>query len=175
MPQLVEIGVLARPHGIRGEVCVHYFATSPKLLQGELYAQAGNLPPRPIRVTGLRMHHGQPIVTIEGVPDRSGAEMLRGQRLLIPEEVLPPTEEDEHYIYELIEYEVFDKTSEARLGRLDHVLFYGEQETWVILDDAKKEILLPAVPQFVDSIDDNTRRILVSPPEGLLELYGVTR
>ena len=56
-------------------------------------------------------------------------------------------------------------------GVLDHVLFHGEQELWSILTPEGKEILLPAVPEFVADIDLDTGIIRITPPEGLLELY----
>lgn len=58
-----------------------------------------------------------------------------------------------------------------KLGVLDHVLFHGEQELWSILTPEGKDILLPAVPEFVADIDLDTEIIRITPPEGLLELY----
>ena len=65
---------------------------------------------------------------------------------------------------------VLDATGE-QLGTLDHVLFHGEQEVWSILTPDGKEILLPAVPEFVADIDLDAEIIRITPPEGLLELY----
>ena len=48
---LVEIGMLARPHGIRGEIRVNYYADSLELLRGDVvYLQAGNKPPRKMEI-----------------------------------------------------------------------------------------------------------------------------
>ncbi len=174
MASLVEIGVLTRPHGIRGELCVNYYAESFDLLRGELFLQAGQRPAKKIRVTQVRMHHGQPVITVEGVTDRSMAEQLRGQVLLIDETALPPLEEDEFYLHELLGFMVEDKDSAISLGVLDDVHFYGEQEVWAIRTADDKEFLLPAVPEFVAEIDTDARLIRVTPPQGLLEVYGIT-
>lgn len=58
---LVEIGTLARPHGIRGEIRVNYYADSLELLRGDVvYLQAGNKPPRKMEIDTIRMHQGTP-------------------------------------------------------------------------------------------------------------------
>ena len=124
---LVEIGTLARPHGIRGEIRVNYYADS--------------------------------------------LELLRGQTLLIPESALPELDEDEVYLHDMLGLSVVLDATGQKLGVLDHVLFHGEQELWSILTPEGKEILLPAVPEFVADIDLDTEIIRITPPEGLLELY----
>ena len=124
---LVEIGMLARPHGIRGEIRVNYYADS--------------------------------------------LELLRGQTLLIPESALPELDEDEVYLHDMLGLSVVLDATGQKLGVLDHVLFHGEQDLWSILTPEGKEILLPAVPEFVADIDLDTEIIRITPPEGLLELY----
>lgn len=59
----------------------------------------------------------------------------------------------------------------SRLGTLEQVLFHGEQEVWVIVTPDGREVLFPAVPEFVPDIDLDAEIIRIAPPEGLLELY----
>ena len=170
---LVEIGTLARPHGIRGEIRVNYYADSLELLRGDVvYLQAGNKPPRKMEIDTVRMHQGTPLIRFVEAPDRTAAEFLRGQTLLIPESALPELDEDEVYLHDMLGLSVVLDATGQKLGVLDHVLFHGEQELWSILTPEGKEILLPAVPEFVEAIDLDAGRILVAPPAGLLELYA---
>ena len=169
---LVEIGTLARPHGIRGEIRVNYYADSLELLRGDVvYLQAGNKPPRKMEIDTVRMHQGTPLIRFVEAPDRTAAEFLRGQTLLIPESALPELDEDEVYLHDMLGLSVVLDATGQKLGVLDHVLFHGEQELWSILTPEGKEILLPAVPEFVADIDLDTEIIRITPPEGLLELY----
>ncbi len=169
---LVEIGTLARPHGIRGEIRVNYYADSLELLRGDVvYLQAGNNPPRKMEIDTVRMHQGMPLIRFVEAPDRTAAEFLRGQTLLIPESALPELDEDEVYLHDMLGLSVVLDATGQKLGVLDHVLFHGEQEIWAILTPEGKEILLPAVPEFVADIDLDTEVIRITPPEGLLELY----
>ena len=166
------IGKLARPHGIRGEIRVNYYADSLELLRGDVvYLQAGNKPPRKMEIDTVRMHQGTPLIRFVEAPDRTAAEFLRGQTLLIPESALPELDEDEVYLHDMLGLSVVLDATGQKLGVLDHVLFHGEQELWSILTPEGKEILLPAVPEFVADIDLDTEIIRITPPEGLLELY----
>ena len=100
---LVEIGTLARPHGIRGEIRVNYYADSLELLRGDVvYLQAGNKPPRKMEIDTVRMHQGTPLIRFVEAPDRTAAEFLRGQTLLIPESALPELDEDEVYLHDML-------------------------------------------------------------------------
>ena len=157
---LVEIGTLARPHGIRGEIRVNYYADSLELLRGDVvYLQAGNKPPRKMEIDTVRMHQGTPLIRFVEAPDRTAAEFLRGQTLLIPESALPELDEDEVYLHDMLGLSVVLDATGQKLGVLDHVLFHGEQELWSILTPEGKEILLPAVPEFVADIDLDTEII----------------
>ena len=119
----------------------------------------------------MRMHKGRPLVIFEGVNDRTAAELLRGHVMLVPEDTLPELDEDEVYLHDMLGLSVVLDATGQKLGVLDHVLFHGEQELWSILTPEGKEILLPAVPEFVADIDLDTEIIRITPPEGLLELY----
>lgn len=169
--RLVELGVVGRPHGIRGEVRLTWYADSLDLLQGEVLLKAGDLPPRRVEVRSVRTSGNVPLVLFTGVADRSAAETLRGQSVLVPESALPECADDEVYLHELIGFAVRLDATGAPLGVLEHVDFYGEQELWVIGTPGGKEVYLPAVPEFVAEINAAIKEIRITPPEGLLELY----
>ncbi len=171
---LIEIAVLGRPHGIRGEVRLQYFADSTELLDGELYLGTGKQPPRRIVVQRWRLHQGIPLVIFEGFDDRTKAEPLRGQRLFVPASMLPPLDDDEVYLHELLGLQVVLDDSGLLVGTLEGIDDQGAQELWHIVAADKKELFLPAVPEFVAAVDLDAECIRITPPEGLLELYGFT-
>ena len=173
MSDFVEIGVIGRPHGIKGELCVIYYAESPDLLHGSLFLRAGKEQPRAVTVQAVREHRNQLIIRIEGVADRSAAEVLRGQSLLVPVEAMPALD-DEVYLYELMGFAIIDDVSGKLLGHLDHVMFHTDPEVWAIVAPDGKEFFLPAVPQFIADIDMQAESIRITPPEGLLDIYGIT-
>lgn len=101
-----------------------------------------------MRVTSWRYWQGRLILRLDGVDDRSAAELLRGQELLIEGARLPEADEDEAYLHDMIDLPVFVREGEdgARpLGVLDHVLFPAGQEIWSIRAYREGEYA-PAIP-----------------------------
>lgn len=194
---LLAMGRITKAHGIRGEVCVNFYADSPRVLNGELYlappetalSASTNARPnarseqtlRPVKAASIRMDHAHLLIRFEGINDRTEAEKLRGLDLLVPEASLPPLEEGEAYLHELPGLAVFvleEDGTESELGTIQSVSSPAGQELWTItplaaLADGRKnaEILFPAVPEFVHAIDLSRRRVVICPPPGLLELY----
>ena len=148
---LVVLGRLTKPHGVKGEIRVDYYADSADLLEKPLMLRAGRFAPRPVRIREWHLWKDQLILSIEGCNDRSKAEQLRGQELLIDASFLPEAEEDEPYLRDLIGLSV----------RLEDGTVVGELEN----------VDFPAVPEFVRDIDLTAETATIAPPEGLLDLY----
>ena len=170
---LVVLGRLTKPHGVKGDIRVDYYADSADLLDKPLMLRAGRFAPRPIRVRDWHLWKDQLILGIEGCNDRSAAEQLRGQELLIDASFLPEPEEDEPYLRDLIGLSVRLEDG-TTVGELEDVDFPAGQEMWVIRapeESGGYEILFPAVPEFVRDIDLSAGTATIAPPEGLLDLY----
>lgn len=170
---LVVLGRLAKPHGVKGDIRVDYYADSADLLDKPLMLRAGRFAPRPIRVRDWHLWKDQLILGIEGCNDRSAAEQLRGQELLIDASFLPEADEDEPYLRDLIGLSVRLEDGTV-VGELESVDFPAGQEMWSIRapeNEGGYEILFPAVPEFVLDIDLSAETVTIAPPEGLLDLY----
>ena len=167
----IHMGTLSRPHGIRGEICVDWYADSPELLGGVFYLQGGQESPRKVEGARVRMHQGRPLLTLPHVPDRTAAETLRGVRILVARESLPPLSEDEAYLHDILGLSVIDQDTGQVLGVVEHVEFTAGHDLWSIRSEDGREILLPAVEEFIADIDLDAGVVRVSPPPGLLDLY----
>ncbi len=177
---LVAVARVAKAHGIRGELCMDIHADSPLLFApgSTLFLAPAPLPgqkgrggrPRPYVVKTSRDHNGRLILTLEGVADRNAAEALRGAEVLIAEADLPPPDEGEEYLHRLLGSKVF-LADESLVGVFEAILDTPGQLTWVITAASGKEILFPAVPEFLLGLDADAKVIHIDPPPGLLELY----
>ena len=161
----VYLGMLMRAHGLKGEILVERDSPLPSR---RVYLQCGAEAPRPVRVTGERIHKGRMSIFLEGVEDRTAAEALRGGRLLFPTAELP---DDGVCLHQLPGLEVVLHESGRSIGVVDRVEFPAGREIWVIRAPDGREALLPAVDDFVEALDLEARRATVKPPPGLLELY----
>lgn len=168
--QFIQIGLVIKPHGLRGEVCVEYFADSPSLLQETVWLKQGKGPVTECAVLGTRKHKGRELLLLDNCTDRDAAEALRGTKVYLPKEMLPELSEDEIYVHMLEGLTVLDDAG-TPIGTIEDFQFNGESEVWVIRTPQKKEVLFPATQEFVSNIDVDAGTVTITPPPGLLELY----
>lgn len=171
---LVPVGYITKAHGIRGEVILVLQAESPDILaQGIFVRPRHGGATRPMRVVGMRRHHGNLLLSLEGVVTRNDAELLRSHTVLVSERMLPPLEEDEIYLRDLPGLKVFvsEDGRECELGVIREVSAPAGQDLWTIATENGREILFPAVDEFILSIEPENGKALIAPPPGLLDLY----
>ena len=108
------------------------------------------------------------MVGFEGVTTVEEAEALRGTELRIPEEARMVLGPGEYYLYDLVGCEVRTTTG-VELGRVQSV-YTGAGGALLGVDRDGAEVLVPLVKTMVPEIDVAARRIVVDPPEGLLEV-----
>jgi 16S rRNA processing protein RimM len=173
---LVLLGEVTKPHGIRGEVCVKCHADSPDVfarLRSVLLARPGRSglseeAPRPVRILGYRPHKVGLLFRFAGVEDRNRAAELRGSRLLAKASDLPALAEDEVYLHQVVGLAAHLPDG-SRLGEVEAADASSGQEIWLIRTGDGREVLLPAA--FVAGLDLDAGVATVDPPPGLLDLY----
>ncbi|MEW6319790.1 MAG: ribosome maturation factor RimM [Acidobacteriota bacterium] len=169
---LILVGVVARAHGNRGEVIVNLETDFPELRfrpSATLQAARPGHAPRPLRIRAVRFHQGRPVLTLEGVESMDDAEALAGAELRVPPDdqaALPP---GSYYHHQLVGCEVVTEAGE-RVGRVAAV--EGDAAaTRLSVRGARSEVLIP-LADAICRVDVAARRIVVTPPPGLLELNG---
>jgi len=174
----IIVGDVARPHGIRGELCIDSHADSPSYFgRGAVVRLCPAGAPgsgRDYTVRAARVHKERVLVSFEGVPDRNAAEALRGLAVCVPASRLAPPEPDEVFLHQLLGLRVRlaqSAPTSPDFGVIEDVRDSGGAELWVIRDAAGHEILFPAADELVPDIDLEAGFVVIDPPPGLLELY----
>ena len=151
---MLEVGRVAKAHGVRGEVVVALLTDRlERVAPGSVLFADG----QSLRVVASRPHQKHHIVSFEGVDTREAADALHGVVLSAE----PIDDEDEWWVHELIGSAVVN-TAGDRLGTVDAVQANPASDLLVLDTGA----LIPVV--FVLSHDDGA--VLVDLPEGLLDL-----
>lgn len=164
------VGRVARAHGNRGQVIVNPETDFPedRFRPGaRLFLRRGDAV-EAMTVTSVRFHRGRPILALDGVTTMDDAERLAGAELRVPEEELTPLPPETFYRHDLVGCDVV--TTDGRsVGPVERV--EGELErSWLIVRRANRELMIPLVATICAEIDLAARRIVVTPPEGLLDL-----
>lgn len=165
---LVLVGTIARPHGLRGQVVVNPLTDFPeeRFRVGARFwtRPAGELVP--LEIASVRFHSGRPIVGFVGCATVEQAEMLAGRELRIPEDELQPLTDGAYYHHQLVGCEVVTKDG-APIGSVARV--EGAGGSLLVVKGSAGEVLIP-LAEDITSVDVAARRIEVVPLEGLLDL-----
>ena len=173
MSELIEvnIGVIGRAHGIRGDVMIDRRTDEPErrfVVGSAVRVDDGK---RHLRITKAAWHGGRLMVHFEGLDDRTAAEAARGTVLVCdvdPAEL--PTDEDEYYDRQLVGLTAV-LADGTRVGQVTQVIHLPAQDMLAIDVDGV-ERLVPFVNELVPRVDLATGEVeLVSLP-GLLEDEG---
>ncbi|MDO5538216.1 MAG: ribosome maturation factor RimM, partial [Desulfovibrionaceae bacterium] len=148
----VCVGAVTRPHGVRGDVCVEWYADAPSFLDQEVRLEFPGGKSRLIRARQYRLHKGGLLVSFDGIASRDEAEFLRGATIWIPRDRLPELPDGEAYLDDLLGLRV-ELPDGTFAGVLDHIEMPAGQMVWA-LRDGESEVLFPAHKQFIVSLGD---------------------
>lgn len=167
---LLAVGTIIRPHGLRGAVIVAVESDWPaRFRPGSrlvLETPAGEL--RDTTVESSGPHRGRMLVQLEGVRDRNAAEELKGAFLLVPASDAAPLGEGEYWAHDLVGMRLVDE-GDADLGDVVEVLCGEAQDTLVAKAPGGSEFRVPFVAEFVRRVDVGARVITIRPIEGMVE------
>ncbi len=168
------VGKIVAAHGLKGLVKIRSLTDFPERLTepGPLWLQRDPDSPREIHLETGQFQPGKNLylVRLSGIADRTEAEQWVGARLLISDEHRPELGEDEYYLPDLIGMAVIHQETGILLGYLRAIVPAGN-DLLEVETAAGAIILIPFVKPIVPVVDLDTRRLEITPPEGLLETY----
>ena len=164
MADRILVGRFGAAHGVRGEVRLQSFTGDPKAIgtYGPLAGSDG----RAYTLKGLRPVRDNLLVArVEGIADRDAAERLTHVELTLDRSALPPPDEEEFYVADLVGLDAVTLDG-TRLGTIVDVPNYGGGDLIEVRPAAGGESLLFAFTRaVVPSVDIAGRRVTVVPPE----------
>ena len=142
MREFLDCGQIVNTHGVRGEVRIVPWADSPDFLCqfSTLYIDGA-----PRRVLSVRVHKGSVIAKLDGVDTVEEAMLLRDKTVQLrrADARLP---EGTFFLADVIGLKVVDEAGQT-LGTLKEVLSPSVQQVYVV--EGEREIMIPAVPEFI--------------------------
>jgi len=163
------VGRIARAHGIRGQVIVNLETDFPeeRFQPGaELFIErAGRV--EPLTITTVRFQGGRPVIGLRGVDSMNDAEALAGHELRVPIDRLAALPVGVFYRHDLIGCRVVGARGET-IGVVRDVegTMSGSR---LVVDGSDGEVLIPLAAEICTTIDPEAKRIVIDPPEGLID------
>lgn len=174
---LLQIGVVARPHALRGQLrvrlhnpesCALDRVSALWLLRGAENATLSLDRNKQWQlVASQALPGGCYIITLAGLTDRKAAEALQGAQVLVCRDDLASLAPDEVYLADLRGMSVRTVAGDE-LGRIAQIQDMNGNTLLCVTGTGRGEILLPAVPQVMMKVDFANGIVVVDPPEGLL-------
>jgi 16S rRNA processing protein RimM len=168
-PVRIAVGKIVKPFGIKGELVVQAMTDDLGRLGrlGSAWYSRGKDAASEVRVERVRLGQRGVCIKLAGVEDRTGAEHLVGGFLYVDEAEAQQPPEGRYFIHDIVGLEVFDQ-NEHCIGAVTDVLKLPGHDVYVVTMGSR-EVMIPAVREFVKSIDVKTGTIRVHLIEGMLE------
>jgi 16S rRNA processing protein RimM len=167
---MAVVGRIARAHGNRGQVIVNPETDFPeqRFKSGaKVFAKRGALV-EPLIMTAVRFQRGRPVIGLKGVESMNDAEALAGLELRVPVEELAALPAGTFYHHDLVGCHVVTERGEE-VGIVEAVEGAAGKNRLVVMGP-RGEILIPLATEICRTIDVAGKRIVIEPPEGLLDL-----
>jgi 16S rRNA processing protein RimM len=164
------VGRIARAHGIRGQVIVNAetdFLEERFHPGAELFVECRGVV-EPLTLTTVRFQNGRPVVGVAGIETMNDAQTLAGLELRVPIERLAQLPAGTFYRHDLIGCRV-ETTHGEGVGIVEDVegSVGGSR---LVVKGTRGEMLIPLVATICTLVDAGQKRIVIDPPDGLLEL-----
>ena len=167
--RLVPLGEIVTTHGIHGWLKLkpynpHTTVFVPSL---EIWLEKDGARAA-YEVEASRPHKGQFLVKLSCISGIDEAATWVGSTLYVAERALDSLSSGEYYHYQVIGLEVFDNKGE-RIGVVTRTWSTPGGEIYVV-SSVSKEHLIPAVKEIIEKVDFSAGKMVISPPDGLLDL-----
>jgi 16S rRNA processing protein RimM len=167
----VTIGVILKPHGLRGFVKIRPTTDDPQryrqLDRVRVYARGeflGEFRVQRAEIAGPQML----LVKFTGYDSCDAVELLRGGEVRIARADCLPTKANQFYHFDLIGLSV-QTDAGAALGKIVEVIEHPGNDLWVVHDEAGNELLLPAISSVIREVNLAEKRVVITPIPGLLD------
>ena len=167
-PLDITVGKILKPHGIKGYVRVFPTTDHPERFRALNKVRVIQADQSALHLTieKVVLQSNAVLIKFAEISTRNQAETLRNARIVIDRSECLPLEKDSYYIFELVGCRVFTTAGEE-LGTLEEVWEFPANDVYVVRKQGR-EILIPAVAEFVKLVDIENQRIEIEPVDGLI-------
>ena len=167
MEDLLQVGVITTTHGIRGEVKVYPTTDDAHrfdYLESVLLDTGKEL--CELEIQRVKYFKQFVILKFRDVDNINDIEPYKGKSLYVTRDFAVPLEENEYYIADLIDMDVFLEDG-SLFGTLKDFMETGANDVYVIHTTDKKEVLVPAIKDCVKEVDVEQNKMIIHLLKGL--------
>jgi 16S rRNA processing protein RimM len=168
---LIIVARAVRTRGLKGELVADVLTDFPERFEhvSELSGVGPGGERKQLELESYWFQNDRVVLKFAGYDSIESAKTLVGYQFGLPEAERVELSQDEFYDWELEGCAVENKLGRS-VGKVREVMRTGGVELLVVEDEARREILIPMARSIVVDIDVSNKKILIDPPEGLLDL-----
>ena len=162
------IATVVGAHGIKGAVKARYVSSTPDYYLKEkvfFLEKEGIL--NALNIISINNSKNCWIILFDEIHSRNDAEVIKGCRLLLPDNHLRPLEANEFFLHKIIGCRVEDQKGRI-LGKITDILETGANNVYEV-SDGSSVFLVPDVPHVVLEMNVETKRMVIDPLPGLID------
>ena len=164
----VLLGKIVGAQGIRGEVKIYAFGDAPSdFTKYEKAFLVLRDEEKLVKIEKARIQGNLAVVKFSEIADRNAAEELRDAEVFVEAADLEELPEDTYYVRDLEGLRVIDDDTGEDVGVISEVIQNAAQDVYRIALDGEKEALVPAVKEFIKSVDLEAGTIRIHFIEGM--------
>ena len=161
-----DVGKIVNTHGIRGNLKVvshsddpdKFFKLERVIIDGETF-----------EIESAKGSKQFALLKLKGIDDMNAAIKLKGKIMQVPETDALELGEDEYYIRDIYDMEVYEGNGE-HLGIICDIIVTGANDVYVVRKEGVKDLLIPAIRSCILNVDVPQKKMTVKLLEGLREL-----
>ena len=167
--QLIPLGEIVTTHGLEGWLKLNPFnpETTALFSVDKIYLEKDGRRSEH-QIESSKAYKNQFLIKLRDINAIEAAESWVGSTLCVAEASLPLLDSGEYYHYQAIGLEVYDLQGK-RIGIITRIWPTAGGDLYVI-QDADKEHLIPAVREIIERVDFAAGKMVINPPDGLLDL-----
>lgn len=168
MENYFEIGKIVNTQGVRGEVRILPSTDDIKRFEAlkEIKAYKNNKP-RELVIEKIRYHKNFVIAKFKDIDTMNDGELLKDYVIRVDDEDAIPLDDDEYFIRDLMGLNVYE--DDILIGIIKDIIVTGANDVYVIGNEDKKDILIPAIKQCIVNIDIKNKKMEVKLLKGLVD------
>ncbi|MFA7637145.1 MAG: ribosome maturation factor RimM [Monoglobales bacterium] len=159
----INVGKVVTTHGVCGDVKIYPHTNVEDMFSSLKKIYIGDAE---YNILSVKYAKGCPVLKLDGISTVENAQTLIGSQVFAEENALPELEKDSFYLKDIIGCIAIDEKGE-RIGKISDVIFTGANDVYQISGDNGRDILVPAVKEFILNVDIDKKEIVIKLIEGM--------
>ena len=162
MKELIRLGKITAPVGIKGELRVYPYIDMTRFSDIENVMIDG----RSYTLVSARMQKDMNVIRLSEVTDRNAAELLRNAEIFVNRSSIKKMPESTYFVEDLVGMTVVTEDGRS-VGTLKSVIQNPAQDIYEVCPESGEALMIPAVKEFILSVDIEANVITVKLIEGM--------